>query len=228
MNLRLTKFLESNNILSEVQNGFRKGRYCEDHIFVLHSVLRTQLQKKRQAFCCFVDFSSAFDVANRDLIVHALKSLGTDIHFLAMIKLFYQGTISAVKITNNTTDWFQTYSRVRQGQNDSATLFSILLNSLAHEIQAKNAGIWVSDTNISILIYADDILLIAESEDNLQCMLNVLDKWCKKWRMIINMDKTQIIRFRPKCIKCSQTKFKLGTTNEDLVMQHTPSYMIHV
>ena len=66
-------------------------------------------------------------------------------------------------------------------------------------------------------MYADDILLIAESEDNLQCMLNVLDKWCKKWRMIINMDKMQIIHFRPKGIKCSQTKFKLGTTELQLV-----------
>ena len=179
------------------------------------------MQKKRQAFCCYVDFSSAFDVANRDLIVHALKYLGIDGHFLAMIKLFYQGTISAVKINNNTTDWFQTYSGVRQGQNDSATLFSILLNSLAHEIQAKKRGIWVSDTNISIFMYADDILLIAESEDNLQCMLNVLDKWCKKWRMIINMDKTQIIHFRPKCIKCSQTKFKLGTTELQIVDRYS-------
>ena len=53
--------------------------------------------------------------------------------------------------------------------------------------------------NLSILLYADDIVLLAETEINLQKMLNILSLWCSKWRLTINDDKTQIIHFRKQC-----------------------------
>ena len=34
----LSKYLESNNLLTEEQNGFRQGRSCQDHILVLHNL----------------------------------------------------------------------------------------------------------------------------------------------------------------------------------------------
>ena len=46
------------------------------------------------------------------------------------------------------------------------------------------------DINISILLYADDIALIASNEVDLQRMLNVLSEWSIKWRISINEKKT--------------------------------------
>ena len=48
-------------MLVEEQNGFKKGRSCLDHIFVLDAIFIMKFSKKQCLFGCFVDFSSAFD-----------------------------------------------------------------------------------------------------------------------------------------------------------------------
>ena len=61
-----------------------------------------------------------------------------------------------------TTEWFGTLQGVRQGDNLSPTLFSIYLNDLAKETKDMGPGVSLDDINISILLYADDIVLISE------------------------------------------------------------------
>ena len=84
-----------------------------------------------------------------------------------------------------------------QGDNLSPTLFSMFLNDLATGIKELNLGVDVDGCNVSILLYADDIVLIAPNENNLQCMLDYVKDCCKKWRMSVNRDKTQVVHFRP-------------------------------
>ena len=68
-----------------------------------------------------------------------------------------------------------------------------------------------------MLLYADDIVLIAGSESNLQKMLDHVSEWCKKWQLRINPNKTQIVHFRGKqrrkttymCITFNAVKIKL-------------------
>ena len=50
-------------------------------------------------------------------------------------------------------------------------------------------------TDISILLYADDIVLIAENEQNLQEMLNFMYNW---WKLKLNINKSNVIHFRNK------------------------------
>ena len=42
-------------------------------------------------------------------------------------------------------------------------------------------------------MYADVITLLADHDDNLQDMLNVLNDWCKVWDVIVSLDKLQIM-----------------------------------
>lgn len=65
--------------------------------------------------------------------------------------------------------------------------------------------------NLSILLYADDVVLIAENEFNLQKMLNIMGLWCSKWRLAINIVKTQIVHFRNKCEPQSSFRFQFGS-----------------
>ena len=53
------------------------------------------------------------------------------------------------------------------------------MNNLASEVKSLNCGVKLGDTTISILLYADDIALISESEDSLQRMLDVVNNWCQ-------------------------------------------------
>ena len=51
---------------------------------------------------------------------------------------------------------------------------------------------------MSILLFADDIVLTGETEQELQIIINELHVWCKTWHMKVNCEKTQIVHFRPK------------------------------
>ena len=65
INKRLTKYLESNDVLDQNQAGFRSGYCCQDHIFTLYSIIEYLKKKRKQLFCAYIDFSSAFDKVHR-------------------------------------------------------------------------------------------------------------------------------------------------------------------
>ena len=67
------------------------------------------------------------------------------------------------------------------------------MNDRAKEIKDMGLGVSLEDINISILLYADDIVLMSENESNLQKMLDHGDYWCKKWQMMVNVDKSHAL-----------------------------------
>ncbi len=91
-----------------------------------------------------------------------------------------------------------------------AELFSIYINDLAEEIKAMNIGVNIDDDIIAILMFADDIALIAGNEGGIQKMMDKINSWCEKWKMVINEKKTQVMHFRPACIKCTEHIFTCG------------------
>jgi len=76
LNKRLQTFLEKNQLLVEEQNGFRLGRSCIDHIFVMCTVIRNRKMLGKETFLCFIDFKKAFDCVNRNLLLFKLSRIG--------------------------------------------------------------------------------------------------------------------------------------------------------
>ena len=58
---------------------------------------------------------------------------------------------------------------------------------------------------INILLYADDIVLLAENEQDLQSLFFLVENWCKDWRLEVNLTKTNILHVRES--KKVQSKF---------------------
>ena len=63
------------------------------------------------------------------------------------------------------------------------------------EIKRLKIGIKVRDTLISILLYADDIVLMASSKKDLQKMLDIITVFCKKWHCKVNVKKSQVVEY---------------------------------
>ena len=63
---------------------------------------------------------------------------------------------------------------VRRGDTLAQTLINICINYLIYEMNKLNLGIANGDKRISILLYADDIVILAKSECNLQSMFECL------------------------------------------------------
>ena len=113
---------------------------------------------------------------------------------------------SRVILNNHETNYFDCPIGVKQGDCLSPTLFAIFINDLAKEIKDCNVGGHIDDNLfMNILLYADDIVLLAESEPDLQLLLFLVENWCKKWRLEVNLSKTSILHIRPK--RKQQSKF---------------------
>ena len=63
----------------------------------------------------------------------------------------------------------------------------------------------IGGTQVSLLLYADDIVLLSESEHDLQKHLNALDVFCTQRGLVVNLAKTKVLifhtspRVRSKC-----------------------------
>ena len=58
--------LEEQELIVDEQNGFRSERSCQDHIFVLDSIIRNRLAQDMPTFTAFIDLQKVFDCVNRD------------------------------------------------------------------------------------------------------------------------------------------------------------------
>ncbi len=70
------------------------------------------------------------------------------------------------------------------------------INGLVRFIKESSIAIDVSGEIIAILLYADDIVLLAESQQDLQCLLDVLHQWCQASGMTVNLGKSKVEHFR--------------------------------
>ena len=68
-----------------------------------------------------------------------------------------------------------------------------------------------------LLFYADDIVINAENESDLQIQLDFINQWCKKWRLNINYNKSNVIHFRKRNDRQSNFVFIFG---------HLPIYTV--
>ena len=103
----------------------------------------------------------------------------------------YKRSKCAIKINNKLTNFFDHEKGVRQGDPLSPTLFNIFINDLFKEINTSHADS-VSLNNIdkiSVLMFADDLILISTTREGLQKYLDTLDTYAKKWKLEINYKK---------------------------------------
>ena len=136
------------------------------------------------------------------------------------ITSIYCSSSACVRVNNNCTDWFNITSGVKQGDVLSPTLFAVYLNDMAVGIKQLQSGVNLNGFELSILLHADDIVLIAPDEHKLQRMLEFVSSWCKEWRMVVNTDKTQVVHFWP--ARKSRTRFEFHFGGDTLLL--VPNY----
>ena len=105
---------------------------------------------KKSTFVAFVDMEKAFDWIDRELLFYKLLSYNVDGWFYLAIKSMYNGSISAIRLNGIYTNWFDTTSGVRQGDNLSPTLFNVYVNDLVHTLNETGKGIQIGDDIISV------------------------------------------------------------------------------
>ena len=92
-----------------------------------------------------------------------------------VVKNMYNEVGSCVRLGEEKTEWFSLEGGLRQGCILSPILFSVFIDRLAREVK-KVGGAEYGKIKVSLLLFADDRVLIAESEEILQKMLDAVYK----------------------------------------------------
>ena len=128
---------------------------------------KTAREFQKNIYFCFIDYVKAFDCVDHHKLWKILKEMGITDHLTWLLRNLYAGQEATVRTGDGTTDWFQIRKGVHQGYILSPCLFNlyaeyIMRNTGLYETQG---GIKIFRRNISNLRYADDITLMAESEE---------------------------------------------------------------
>ena len=119
---------------------------------------------------------------------------------LNAVKSLYTAVSPCVRINGYYTEWFDVTSGLRQGCSLSPLLFNIFINDIALKIKACGKSVKIDGDTVGILLYADDIVLLADNEKELQDMLDILNNWCVFNNMSVNATKSNVMHFRPNSI----------------------------
>ncbi len=125
INVRVVNYFEENGIYEDEQNGFRKQRSCEDHIFVLTSIITNRMSEGRDTFCAFIDMQKVVDWIDHDLLFYKLQKHNINGNIYKCIKALYNSPIACVRVNKYVTDWFAIGSGVRQGDSVTYTFWLI-------------------------------------------------------------------------------------------------------
>ena len=222
LNQRLLKFVTEKKILSKSQLGFIPGNRTSDALLILHNLIDHYCHKnKKYIFGCFVDFHKAFDSIPRyNLFEKLLKHNISGKFYNCLVNLYTDDQV-CIKLGNNITNTFPVNQGVKQGCILSPLLFNIFMSDLQESLEKENnKPIEIApNESCSCLIWADDLLLLSQSENGLQNMLNTLNNFSQTNGLNVNMDKTSIMIFN-KTGRHIRKTFHLGGIKVDTTREY--------
>ena len=175
LNNRIKAVIEDYGLLSDAQFGFRPQRSTVDAIFVLHSLVNKIINKNERLYCAFIDLKSAFDKVNRNGLWSKLYNLGIKGKFLRVIKNMYTSVKSCVRNCNNYSEYFECAVGLRQGEVMSPIMFPMFINDLEIFLcNDINSGLTLNDVIFILLLFADDMVVLGKSVNDLQQSLDLL------------------------------------------------------
>ena len=195
--------LDANSLFSEEQGGFRSGRRCADQQLVLAEAIKSNARRGRQTFCAFMDVRKAFPSVFHKAMLQRLhqkisEAPGGDSHKCSktwrVIEHMYSSCKSHVSIGGQKSDEYLVEQGIREGSVLSPVLFAIFIDDIVRRLNGCQ-GTTVGGVRVKVLLYADDIVLISENAQDLQCMIDICQKFADESSFQFSKEKSHVIVF---------------------------------
>ena len=226
--------IESKDVLSPSQAGFRKNYRTTDHIFTLFSLINKTfckdiqktfcitLKRYNTTFCkgkylctCFVDFRKAYDSICRKHLLYRLEEIGLIAKKLDIIKLMYKSPKVSLIHQDKISQTFLTPIGLKQSDMPRR----LLKNSRSPDTVSDIP--YLDDTKINNLLFADDLAIFSLSKEDLQKRISILQQYSNEWGLELNLSKTKIMIFNKQGATIRKFKFYFQGQEIEIVKQYT-------
>ena len=194
LNCRLSAAIEERRLLSDFQAGFRARHGTMDHLLTLNEIATAHRERKRPLYMAFLDVRKAYDQTWRSGVWHRMRKIGVPDRVLRVWRSSYRQVRRSVLVNEEITDEFECEAGLAQGAVDSPTLYDVFVDELAALLLAHGFGVSEGlGERIPLLMYADDIVLLAASPEQLQRMLVVVQWFAERWQFQYNISKSAVV-----------------------------------
>ena len=156
----------------KVQFGFVPDKSTRNAIFTLSMLAERCIEMQKDLYLCFIDYSKAFDKVRHEKLFNILEHQDIDGKDLRVIRNLYWDQSAAVRIGGELSGYKLIKRGVRQGCVMSPHLFNIYSEMILRNLE-NYPGVKINGENINNIRYADDTVLIADSAENLQRLLDI-------------------------------------------------------
>ena len=214
VHMRITKFWEEKQFLTEHQWGMRKGFLKVVTILDLTDDLYNQINQGNTTLAEFIDLKKAFDTVNLEILKKKLDKLGIRNKTLDWCSSYLSNRYQCTYANGVTSDLLPVTCGVPQGSVLGPLFFLVVVNDALDFCGVK--------------LYADDTVLYRlginswEVAEKPQRSITRFSKWCEENSLTINIAKTKIMSFgsRHNVKKAKNVIVKLGNDK----LQQVPSY----
>lgn len=183
-------FLMENNLLSQTQFGFIKGRSTVLQLLKVLDEWTESLQSGGQIDVIYTDFEKAFDKVPHKRLLSKLKSYKINGNIIEWIESFLLSRKQRVKINGVFSNWQNVLSGIPQGSVLGPLLFIIYINDLVE----------VCSQGSRLFLYADDAKIFKHISNDfdkvdLQSDLDSVKQWSDTWLLKLNEKKCKVISY---------------------------------
>ena len=181
--------------IAQEQARFRPIRGTRVQITNLWIILEKARERNQTVCFCFIDFTKANMVqVQHDQLSITMLEMGFPPHLVQLLWHLYSKQLAAVRTTSYLSAWFHVKKGVWQGCNLSPCLFNILAEQvILKALKGFPGGLRIDGRTISNLRYADDIVLLATSPEELQELVSRVERVAKAYNILINATKTKVM-----------------------------------
>ena len=123
-----------------------------------------------------------------------MRKYNISVNLVCTTGQLYERATSAEQMNGSIGAWFRTTVGVRQGCLLSLILVNIVLKRIMSDALIEHDGkVSICGRNITNLRFADDIDALAEEKQELDVLVEYLDKTCTRYKMEMSAEKTELL-----------------------------------
>ena len=178
--------------ISDQQFGFVPGKGTSNALFALRVLTENVLEVQKDIFVCFVDYEKAFDKVKHANLFNMLNEAGIDGKDMRLMRNLYWKQKATVRVGDEESPSLEIRRGVRQGCVLSPELFNLYSEVIMRDLLEMD-GIKAGGRNINNIRYADDTVLITDSEEKLQDLVPALVRASGEHGLKLNVSKTKVM-----------------------------------